>query len=261
MAIEPLRGVLLWVAYDGSHFHGMARQPHQRTVAGELEGAIATLDPHATPIRQVSRTDAGVHARGQIVAFDTSMQIPPRGWICALSAELPAEIALISASSVEAGFDPRDHVVSKTYRYRLLQSPVRDPFLERRAWRIHERLNHEHLRKESAALITTANFAAFRASADSRSCTTRTIASAQFSEDSSDSRCLWFEIRGQAFLYHMVRIIVGTLVDVGRGRLPLGTIASALASCRRSDLGVTAPPDGLFLDHVELDQQGKDRWP
>jgi tRNA pseudouridine38-40 synthase len=254
-------GVLLKLAYDGTDFSGMARQPHSRTIAGELAGAIETMDPHASAPRQVSRTDAGVHARGQIVTFDTTRDIPSRGWVLGLTRQLPDSIAVVAAASVPLAFDPRQHVLHKTYRYRILQSSVRDPFLDRVAWRIEQRLNHDAMAQEALDLLGTHDFSAFRGATDQRTETTRNILRADWQQDAADPRVWNFDITGNRFLYHMVRIIVGTLIDVGRGRTNRGAVRSALASHLRTDLGMTAPAHGLELTHVELDERGSDNWP
>jgi tRNA pseudouridine38-40 synthase len=117
------------------------------------------------------------------------------------------------------------------------------------------------MRAEANSLVGTHDFGAFRGAQDQRPETTRTIYSADFHEDPADPRVLWFEINGNKFLYHMVRIIVGTLVDVGRGRARPGAVRTALASLDRTDLGITAPPQGLFLTHVQLDEPVADTWP
>lgn len=261
MTNELRYGVLLWIAYEGSNFHGMARQRDQRTVAGELYGAIVDIDEHASFVRQASRTDAGVHAHQQVVAFDASKAIAPRGWVLGLSKYLPREISVTAAASVPLGFDPRDFAVSKTYRYLILQSQVRDPFFEHRAWRIGERLNHTAMRAEASELRGHHDFAAFRSGNDRRSDTWRTVTKISLELDSHDSRVIWWVIEGDRFLMHMIRIIVGTLVDVGRGRIAAGVCSRALTSCRRQDLGVTAPPTGLYLHRVQLQEHGADRWP
>jgi tRNA pseudouridine38-40 synthase len=219
------------------------------------------MDPHASVPRQVSRTDAGVHARGQLVSFDTTRDIPSRGWVLGLTRQLPESIAVVAAASVPVSFDPRRHVVNKTYRYRILQSPVRDPFLDRVAWRIEQRLNHDAMQLEALDLLGTHDFAAFRGASDQRTDTTRNIVRTNLFLDAADPRVVNFDITGNRFLYHMVRIIVGTLVDVGRGRTNRGAVRSALASRNRADLGMTAPAHGLELMHVELDDCGVDTWP
>jgi tRNA pseudouridine38-40 synthase len=252
---------MLWIAYDGTGFSGMARQANSRTIGGELAGAIETMDPYASAIRQVSRTDAGVHAHGQVITFDTSRSITNRGWVLGLTKQLPDSIAIVGAASVPVGYDARQHVRNKTYRYRILQSRVRDPFLDRVAWRIEQRLNHDAIQQEALDLLGTHNFAAFRGAADQRDDTTRSILRTHWYADPAIPNLWNFDIVGDGFLYHMVRIIVGTLIDVGRGRTNQGAVRSALASLQRTDLGMTAPPQGLELLHIDLERVGADRWP
>jgi tRNA pseudouridine38-40 synthase len=261
VSVDHKHAMLLTVAYDGTPFSGWAQQRDARTVAGELQGAIEVMDPAASPLRGVSRTDSGVHARGQLAAFDTSRPIEPRGWALGLAQQLPAEVAVTQAARFPAGFDPRAHVVGKLYRYALLCSPTRDPFWNKRAWRIDHRLNHELMQQEASSLLGEHDFAAFRGSLDQRADTVRRIVRAEVRSARSDPRCVAIEVAGNRFLYHMVRIIVGTLVDVGRGRLAPGAVARALRSGARNDLGMTAPAEGLYLERVELDQPPLAAWP
>jgi tRNA pseudouridine38-40 synthase len=254
-------GVLCTVAYDGRGFAGFARQPNARTVAGELDGAVRALDPRASLVRGSSRTDAGVHALAQCVAFDTRLDIPARGWVLGLAPHLTHEIAIVHAAHVDVGFEPRRHTLRKTYRYLLLESSVRDPFLERRAWRITDRLNHAAMQAEANALLGEHDFAAFKSSSDERTETVRRIFRAELRTAVGDSRCLSIEIEGDRFMHRMVRIIAGTLVDVGRGRVEPGAIARALRSRERRSLGITAPPDGLYLVSSVLDDPGHGGWP
>jgi len=257
---EARFGVLLTVAYDGARFSGFARQPEARTVAGELDFAVRAVDPTASLVRGASRTDAGVHALSQRVAFDTRLDVPPRAWALALARHLDDEIAIVQAARVAPDYDPRSHSVKKLYRYLVLRSPVRDPFLRRRAWRLDDRLNHALMQDELAALVGTNDFRAFRTSTDRRTETVRTVFRAD-AFDASDPRILCIEIEGDNFLHRMVRIIVGTVVDVGRERLEPGAVARGLSTGDRRVLGITAPPDGLYLANHVLDDDGQDKWP
>ncbi len=254
-------GVLLSVAYLGRGYCGLARQPEQRTIAGALDGAVRAIDPKASLVRAVSRTDSGVHARDQRVAFDTALDIGSKGWVHALNQHLPEEIVVCRAARVPVGFDPRDHAVRKTYRYTILRSSVRDPFRVGMAWRVADRLNQTLMVTEARALLGPHDFQAFRSAADQRIDTIRTLHSARLIDGMADPRCLDIVVEGDRFLHRMVRIIVGTLVDVGRGRLAPGAISRALASGSRRDLGMTAPPDGLCLESVVLCDEGQDSWP
>jgi tRNA pseudouridine38-40 synthase len=254
-------GVLLTVAYDGTRFAGYARQKEARTVAGELDGAVRALDPKASLVRGMSRTDAGVHSLGNLVAFDTSVDMPPRGWALALAQHLSNEVSVVRVSRVRVGYDPRPYALRKTYRYLVLRSPVRDPFYSNRAWRIGDRLNHDLLREEADALLGEHDFRAFRSATDRRENTVRTILRADLAEGSPDARFLTLEIEGDKFLHRMIRIIMGTLMDVARGRLAPGAVRRGLATLDRRVLGMTAPPGGLYLVTIDLEEDGLDNWP
>jgi tRNA pseudouridine38-40 synthase len=256
-----LHGVLLTLAYDGAPFSGYVKQKNGRTVAGELEGAIASVDPKASTTRGVSRTDAGVHARGQLVAFDSTKDIDPRGWVLALNRELPREVAVVRAARTPARFEPRRCVVSKTYVYRILESRTRDPLVDRFAWRIPYRLNQLDMRESAMLIQGEHDFRAFRGSADAREETVRHIFRISLTPAAEDSRITELTVTGNKFLYNMIRIIAGTLVDIGRGFLPKDAISRALQSGLRKDLGITAPPEGLVLRSIELAEAGVDEWP
>jgi len=250
---SAVQGILLTVAYAGGSFHGFVLQANGRTVAQELLGAVQKRDPHVGAFRCVSRTDAGVHARGQLVAFDMTRVISPRGWVLAVNQDLPDEVSVRHAAVVAVGFDPRRHVKQKWYRYSLHLDVRRDPFLEPFGWRIHHPLDLDLARGDAADLVGTHDFAAFRSAADQRECTVRTISRVLIHQDADDPRVAYVDVCGTGFLHNMVRIIVGTLYDIARGHLPPGTIRKALATGDRRDLGITAPSQGLCLMKVELE--------
>jgi tRNA pseudouridine38-40 synthase len=261
-APEPqLFGALLTLAYDGAPFSGYVKQKNGRTIAGELEGAIASVDPKASTTRGVSRTDAGVHARGQLVAFDSTKDIDPRGWVLALNQQLPREIAVVRAARARAGFEPRRCVRNKTYVYRILESRTRDPLVDQFAWRVPYRLNHLLMNEAAAVIQGEHDFRAFRGSADAREDTVRHIFRITLAAAAQDSRITELTVTGNKFLYNMLRIIAGTLVDIGRGHLQPDAFARALKSGLRKDLGITAPPEGLVLQDIELTEMGSDHWP
>lgn len=257
---SALHGILLTLSYDGTQYSGYAKQTNGRTIAGELEGAIAVIDPKASTTRGVSRTDAGVHARGQLVAFDSTRFIDPRGWVLALNRELPDDIAVLRAATTAPSFEPRRCVLSKTYTYRILPSPTREPLVVR-AWRVPYRLNQLAMSEAAARLQGEHDFRAFRGAADTRTDTVRHIFRIQLAPAAHDPRVLELTVTGNKFLYNMLRIIAGTLVDIGRGHLPGDTFERALASGLRKDLGITAPPEGLVLEEIVLAESGTDHWP
>ncbi len=254
-------GVLLKIAYEGSAYSGLAIQDNATTVAGTLQRAIRSMDPESSNLRVCSRTDAGVHARGQYVAFDTNTEISMRGWLLGITGELPHDIAVLSAARIQPRFELSKAAVEKTYRYTVLQGTIRDPFLRNLSWRVSERLNHSLMRQEAGDLVGTHDFRAFRGRNDFRTETVRTISDVAIAESPENRRELHFTVRGNAFLYHMMRIISGTLVDVGRGKLPRGTVKKALQSGNRLDLGMTAPASGLCLLEIQLRDTGTDEWP
>jgi tRNA pseudouridine38-40 synthase len=254
-------GVVLEVAYDGTGFHGWARQIGARTVQETLAGAVLAIDPRASEVRGTSRTDAGVHAAGQIAAFDTTLEIPARGWVLGLNQHLPEDVAVRAARAVPAGFWPRGAARGKRYRYRVLVDPVRDPHWRTRAWRVAE-LDALAVAREAEAAVGTHDFASFRSAGDQRATTVRTLSRVEV-EREGDPRVVSVVVEGDAFLYNMVRILVGTMVDVGRGRLPPGAIARALPARDRRAAGTTAPAHGLVLETVDLalPEESGQRWP
>jgi len=249
------RGVLLTLAYDGTGFSGWAQQRNQRTVEHELHRAIAAIDPNASPPRGCSRTDAGVHAEGQLAAFDATITRPARGWVKLLNNVLPEDISVRCAREVNVGYNPRFTSRQKRYRYWVLADKVPDALLRHRAWRVGYSLDMDRLVRESKSILGTHDFAAFRAVGDERAHTIRTITNVTVDPVDSTRRLWVFRIEGNSFLYNMVRILVGTLIDVARNNLPEGTIARALRDKDRSIAGQTAPAHGLTLEHIDVGLQ------
>jgi tRNA pseudouridine38-40 synthase len=244
-------GVLLQVAYEGTAYHGWASQRGVRSVEETLRGAVLAIDPRAGALRGASRTDAGVHAEGQLAAFDTSRVIPARGWVLGLNRHLPDDVAVRRALSAPLGFAPRFAARAKRYRYRVLVDFVRDPAWRTTAWRV-PLVDFAAMAREAEAARGTHDFAAFRSAGDERPTTERTLHRVEVEREPGDPRIVSVVVEGSAFLYNMVRILVGTMVDVARGRLEPGAVARALASRQRGHAGTTAPAHGLVLEHVDL---------
>ncbi len=263
-------GIRLVVAYDGAEFAGFVSQRDQRTVQGELERAIALMNGAPVLVRGAGRTDSGVHAAGQVVAFDAQRDIPPLGWRRGLNRKLGHDVVVRQAEVCAVGYNPRFDALDKTYRYVLQAARDRDPLLRTRVWSLgksrqlrreftrdddaSERLDVEAMRDAASRFVGVHDFHAFRAADDDRLVTTRRIFSFEVIPNfGSEPSLVALEVRGSAFMKNMVRILAGTLVDVGRGRMSPETIDRLLApGARREDAGVTAPPHGLTLMHVTL---------
>ena len=256
---RPACGVLVRIAYEGTRYAGWAPQNNATAVCDVVLAAIQKVDASVLDLRGVSRTDAGVHAVGQVAAFDAALEIPSRGWVNAINTKLPNDISIRAASRVASGLVPRFVSKKKQYCYSLLLDPVKDPFWESRAWRIKHELNFDEMKRASETICGTHDFAAFRGSSDERTDTVRTIDRVSI-DHGSDSRIVRITVEGDRFMYNMVRIIVGTLVDIGSGRLP-GALSRALDTKQRGDLGMTAPAHGLCLEKVWLDVQEGECWP
>lgn len=264
--------VLLRVAYDGTDFHGFARQDGARTVQGTLEEALAGLYRQAIRTRAASRTDAGVHALGQIVGFEPTLPIPPRGVAAALTSRLPRDVSVLSAWPCElpggATVDPRFYNAGKTYRYRIRCTPHRVPTTGRGEWHLGKRLDAAAMQAAARHFIGEHDFAGFRASGCQAKTTVRRMLAVEvaagpaeepphLAAESPPPAIVTVTVRGEAFLQNMVRIMVGTLVEVGLGRRAPAQIAELLARPDRARAGATAPPQGLTLVEVHWPEP----WP
>ncbi len=252
-----MRTVRLTLAYDGTGYVGWQRQAVGRSIQGELEGALAEIEGRPVTVHGAGRTDAGVHALGQVASVRLTHRIDADALARALNTKLPVAIRVLHAAAAVDGFHPRFGAKQKTYRYQIEAGAVADPFLCRYGWRVHDSLDLDAMRQAAASLTGTHDFAAFQpANADVAS-TVRTVHALTVEPDGPRSFLetpgLTIRVTGDGFLRHMVRIIVGTLVDVGAGRRAASTVASVLASRDRREAGPTAPPQGLFLVSVVYD--------
>lgn len=243
--------IRLIVRYDGASLSGWQRQRNARTVQEELERSASEMAGETVRIHGAGRTDAGVHALGQVASFETTAQIPMKGWRLGLNSKLPPEISVIEAREVPDGFDPRRASAGKRYRYLILNAASRDPLLRERAWHVYDKLDLDALERGAAKLVGVHDFRGFRAADCERDSTVRHVFRVALRRDFAGvPSLLALEVEGTAFLKNMVRIITGTLVDTGRGRLAESVIDDVLATGDRTRAGITAPPHGLYLDEV-----------
>ncbi len=234
------------IEYDGSGFRGWARQPGMRTVQGELETALATVLRDPATLTVAGRTDTGVHARGQVASFETAVE-PPGDLVRRLNGIGPRDIGVTAATVVADGFDARDDARSRTYRYRLLARSAPSPFEQRRALWWPHRVDYEGLEACAAALPGHHDFTAFTPTQTDHVRFDRDVFAAAW-ERSDDS--LEFTITADAFMRNMVRVLVGTMLEVSSSRRTVGGFTGLLQGAPRSAAGETAPPHGLYLESV-----------
>jgi tRNA pseudouridine38-40 synthase len=217
-------------------------------VQGCLETALLAMTGQATFVRGAGRTDAGVHALGQVATFQTEARIPEGGFLRGLNSHLPGDIAVLELCEAPPDFDARRSARGKLYRYQIWNRPVRSPLLARTSWHCRAPLDLPAMREAAALFVGEHDFAAFRASDCERRTTVRLLRRFDLTEAGALVRC---EVEGTAFLKYMVRILVGTLVGVGRGGLRPADVARILREGDRTQAGVTAPARGLTLVRVE----------
>ncbi|HEY1812436.1 MAG TPA: tRNA pseudouridine(38-40) synthase TruA [Kofleriaceae bacterium] len=243
-----MRHIRLVVEYDGTGLHGWQRQANAATVQQHLEEALAQLLAHETIVTGASRTDAGVHARGQVASFRTEKAIPLHGIRRGLNSLLPPQIAVREAAEAADDFHPRFSALGKHYRYTIFVRADRSPRWRDRAWHHADPLAIDAMREGAAHLVGEHDFAAFRAAGCSAKTTLRRVDSIAIARSGD---LLTIDVRGNAFLRNMVRIIVGTLSEVGTGHRPAAQVAEILALRDRTQGGITAPPQGLELVAVD----------
>ena len=246
-ADAPLRTLRLVIEYDGTDFHGWQRQIGQRTVQACLEEALQTMTGESPRVTGAGRTDAGVHAEGQVVSVRVHARIPAAGFLRGLNSNLPPDMAVRELADADPAFDARRWARGKTYRYQIWNHVVRSPLQGRTSWHHRAPLDTQAMREAAAAFVGQHDFRAFRASDCDRKNTVRLIRSFEVERRGAMIRC---EVEGTAFLKNMVRIMVGTLVSTGRGELDAAGVLALLAAGDRTQSGVTAPARGLTLVRV-----------
>jgi len=273
----------LTLAYDGTEFSGWQVQPGERTVQGELQAALGRVTGESPLPQGSGRTDAGVHALAQVASFTLAAPIPPENLQRALNRTLPPAIRVLETKTVQSSFHARHSAVAKTYEYRVFREALCPPFLARYVYACPWPMDLEALQRSARLFVGEHDFLSFAATdpelarlnldahaePDSRpiprtgfqleppAATVRRIFSSVWEERQCEAgKLLVYSVRGSGFLHHIVRNLVGTMLDVGRGRLRADSIPEILAARSRSAAGPTAPARGLFLHSVEYDGSG-----
>jgi len=250
---RPERVLRLQLEYDGTAFSGWQANPGVRTVYGELLAALKTMTSESEPrLFGASRTDAGVHALGQVASFHTRTRIPPEGFLRGLNTLLPPDLCVRDCREAPLDFHARHFSEGKRYRYRILVDPVRSALLHRSCWHLRGPVDVDAMRGAAACLVGEHDFTSFRASGCSAASPVKRL-DAFALRWSEPLRQIEIEVLGSAFLKYMVRNIVGSLVQVGLGRRPEGWLGEVLRARDRKLAGPTAPPGGLTLVEVFYD--------
>ena len=241
------------IAYDGTHFHGFQKQPNERTVQEEIEKTLARMNNgRSVTVFGSGRTDAGVHAMGQVIHFDYPQERPLEKMRFALDTQTPEDIAVRSVERVSEDFHARYHVIEKTYQFKVDIGKPRSPFRRFYASYFPYPIDLEKIQQALPDLLGTHDFTSFCASGSSVEDKVRTIHEASVHVNETWDE-LTFTFRGDGFLYKMIRILVGTLLKIGNGRLEPTAIPAIIAAKDRNLAGPTAHPEGLYLAEVKYE--------
>ncbi|HEV3215989.1 MAG TPA: tRNA pseudouridine(38-40) synthase TruA [Vicinamibacterales bacterium] len=254
-----MRTFKIMLSYDGTDFGGFQRQSNARSVQQVLEEALAPIEGADVIVSGAGRTDAGVHALGQVASCRLSGRISPGDLKKALNATLSAtgsnDVRVLAVEEAADDFNARFSARAKLYRYRIVNAELVSPFDRRYAWHVPRALNLDNMREAARTLAGEHDFAAFQSAGNKATTSIRTITSSEWTETplAGGGRLLTYEIAGGGFLKYMVRAIIGTFVDIGTSRRPVDSMERLLVSGNRGDAGPTAPPHGLYLVRVDYD--------
>jgi tRNA pseudouridine38-40 synthase len=246
-----MRTIKLTLQYDGTDYVGWQRQPNGTSIQSLIEDALAPIEGRPVAVHGAGRTDAGVHALGQVASVTLGAALEAPTIARALNAVLPADVRVISAEDTAEDFHARFSAVAKTYEYRILNAPIVSPFLYRYVAHVVVPLDIDAMREASAVLAGRHDFAAFQAAGSPTASTERTVHAIEWQDGGGFDLPLVMRITGDGFLRHMVRTMAGTVVQVGIGRWDVARILEILAGRDRSKAGPTAPASGLFLVRVD----------
>ncbi len=245
-----MRNIKLTLSYDGTDFSGWQTQPGFRTAQETLEKAIAVLTGEEVHANASGRTDAGVHAVGQVVNFFTTTLHPPEVLVSAINAHLPRDVVVREAADASEAFDANRDAKRKLYRYVIHDGTVADPFLRRYCHQSRHRLDARAMSRAAQCLKGRHDFHSFETDWPNRMSSVRTINHLAMNRMGD---WIWLDVEADGFLYNMVRAVAGTLINVGRGYWPEAKVAEILQSEDRREAGPTAPAQGLFLMRVTYD--------
>ena len=252
-----MKRIKLTVAYDGSGYSGWQLQPNAPTIEGVLDEAICAVTGENIHVTGASRTDAGVHALGNVAVFDTVSTIPGDRWAYAVNRYLPADDSVVDSSEVRSDFHPRHCNTIKTYEYKILNAVFPIPQMRNTAWHVSSPLNINNMQQAAKVLVGEHDFKSFCCVRTQVENTVRTVysitveAERPYDRTDMDVQLLTIRITGNGFLYNMVRIIAGTLVQAGKGQLGAADIRQMLEAKNRCAAGQTAPPQGLTLVNIQ----------
>jgi len=254
-ALNRVRFFKLTIAYDGAEYHGWQIQANDASVQAELESSLAAVTGETTRVTASGRTDAGVHALGQVVSFESATDLDTSTLNRALNSKLPKDIRVLCVEEAETGFHAIRDAVSKRYRYFIQDGGVRDPFLRGWSWYVPQKLDDWNMQDAATELIGEHDFATYQSAGSPRSSTVRTIFDFTI-ERQMGQLCepIVIEVSANGFLYNMVRNLVGTLAEVGLGKQPIEWPSQILSAKDRKVAGQTAPPQGLFLVSVDYEK-------
>lgn len=244
------RNLKLILQYDGTEYVGWQRQASGVSIQGLLEDALRPIEGGDVVVHGAGRTDAGVHALGQVATVNLTATIDPVTLARALNAVLPPDVRVASVEEVPADFHARFSATGKIYDYRIVNAPFVSPFVRRYVWHVIPRLDREAMRTAAARLVGEHDFAAFQGTGSEVHSSIRTVRRIDWAGTGASDDPIVMQIEGDGFLRHMVRNIAGTLVEIGLGRWPAEEIDAILASGDRAKAGATAPAAGLVLREV-----------
>jgi tRNA pseudouridine38-40 synthase len=250
-----MRTIRLTLQYDGTDYVGWQRQAAGTSIQGLIEDALLPIEGQRVVVHGAGRTDAGVHALAQEASCRLRSAIDPQTLARALNAVLPLDVRVAAAAEADPEFHARFHATGKIYEYRILNAPYASPFLRRYALHVIPRLDVDAMAEAASVLVGTHDFSAFQGAGSEVHTPVRTVTRCDWRPGNGPDVPAVFEIEGDGFLRHMVRNIVGTLLDVGLRRRPAAAMRDILGSGQRSRAGNTAPPHGLFLQKVLYGRQ------